>query len=269
MKRRPVKIANGERSALDAFRNATSFAGWINKTGWEKKALLDVDGVDKELDGVDLYNGRAINIDLSQNCLTGRLPDVFARFTQITELFLNNNGLTGPIPSSICECPKLRVLNLSDNQFSGQVPSNVWKLLKIEVVYLHNNILSGVIDEWIKGTVAWEVRLDGNNYKTTNQGYQPGVPRLLRHGRFSTEAVDLKSITSMRAYLADRLKEEGGDLKLWAVDRLLVSGLRMNKVIHLYTFSNLCLPLSTLGSHLPVSDARLVGVCKSISRRVC
>jgi hypothetical protein len=35
-----------------------------------------------------------------------------------------------------------------------------------------------------------------------------------------------------------------------------VSGLQMNKVIHLYTFSNLCLSLSTLGSHLPGVDCR-------------
>jgi hypothetical protein len=97
MKRRAVKIANVEKSALEAIRSATSFDGWINTTGWSEKAILEVDGVGKEIDGVDLYNGRANNIDLSQNGLTGRLPDVFARFTQITELFLNDNALTGRV----------------------------------------------------------------------------------------------------------------------------------------------------------------------------
>jgi hypothetical protein len=95
----------------------------------------------------------------------------------------------------------------------GRVHSGLWKLLKVEVIYLHNNKLSGDIDEWIKGTVAWEVRVDGNQFNAP----------LLRHGRFSKEAVDLRSIKSMREYIEERLKEEGGDIKLWAVDRLNVS----------------------------------------------
>jgi hypothetical protein len=117
---------------------------------------------------------------------------------------------------------------------SGLVPSNLWKLLKVEVIYLHNNKLQGVIDEWIKGTVAWEVRLDGNDFTCP----------LLRHGRFSTEVLDLRSITSMRVYIEERLKEDGGDLKLWAVDRLLVSaGIGRVLVSHMcFAHSFLLLP---------------------------
>ena len=96
--------------------------------------------------------------------------------------------------------------------FTGSIPSGVWKLQYIELLYFHNNELTGPLDEWIKGTVAWEVRVDGN---------QLDAP-LLRHGKFSKIPVDLKSVESMREYLEERLKQEGGDIKLWGVDRLRV-----------------------------------------------
>ena len=61
------------------------------------------------------------------------------------ELDLSNNGLTGVIPIEIGNLSNLSVLILSDNQLSGQIPSEIGNLFNIEYVVLSNNQLTGGI----------------------------------------------------------------------------------------------------------------------------
>jgi hypothetical protein len=56
-------------------------------------------------------------LDLSDNQLTGSIPDDIGYLTNLTQLKLNGNQLTGEIPESICDLNniELRYLNFMDN----------------------------------------------------------------------------------------------------------------------------------------------------------
>ncbi|XP_044505669.1 receptor-like protein EIX2 [Mangifera indica] len=87
-------------------------------------------------------------LDLSNNQLSGLLPDCWAKFESLLVLNLANNGLFGKIPPSIGSLHDLLTLRLCSNNFSGEVPtfSNFTGLRTLD---LQDNALSGKIPEWI------------------------------------------------------------------------------------------------------------------------
>ena len=64
-------------------------------------------------------------------------------------LDLSNNYLTGPIPESIDSMNSLWKLYLSNNQLNGEIPDNIANLTEITELQLHNNLFSGSFPEII------------------------------------------------------------------------------------------------------------------------
>ncbi|XP_031483259.1 senescence-induced receptor-like serine/threonine-protein kinase [Nymphaea colorata] len=65
---------------------------------------------------------RVISLDLSDNGLTGEIPQNLSRLTALESLNLAGNNLTGPIPSFFTDLIHLKNLNLSSNNLTGSVP---------------------------------------------------------------------------------------------------------------------------------------------------
>ncbi len=86
-----------DRKALVSLYEATGGSDWIRSDGW----LEDVPV--REWHGVTTDSvGRVLGLDLADNALAGRLPELLAPLASMTSLGLDGNeGLTGPLPLTL------------------------------------------------------------------------------------------------------------------------------------------------------------------------
>ncbi|MED6158383.1 hypothetical protein PIB30_032362 [Stylosanthes scabra] len=86
--------------------------------------------------------------ELQNNYLTGALPENSNSSSQpqnLAQLDLSNNALSGPLPNSISNFTSVEILLLSGNQFSGQIPASIAGLSQVLKLDLSRNSLSGEI----------------------------------------------------------------------------------------------------------------------------
>ncbi|XP_073061438.1 protein STRUBBELIG-RECEPTOR FAMILY 3-like isoform X2 [Primulina eburnea] len=83
---------------------------------------------------------------LSDNQITGNVPDTLSILGQLTDLSLNNNQLSGSIPDAFEQLKELINMDLSGNSFVGQLPSSMGNLSSLTTLHLQNNQLSGMLD---------------------------------------------------------------------------------------------------------------------------
>ncbi|KAH9743545.1 hypothetical protein KPL70_003342 [Citrus sinensis] len=86
-------------------------------------------------------------VDLSSNNFEGRLPLCNSSFLYILDM--SNNSLSGSIPESIGSLRTLRFLVLRNNYLSGELPLSLKNCTFMESLDLGDNNLSGNIPAWI------------------------------------------------------------------------------------------------------------------------
>ena len=129
-----------EREALVALYDAMDGANWTRSDNWDTDAPLE------RWYGVELDdNGQVIELDLSNNQLSGTIPAEIANLTHLEELSLDGNQLRGPIPPEIGNLANLEDLWLYDNELSGMIPPEIGNLANLENLSLDGNQLSGPI----------------------------------------------------------------------------------------------------------------------------
>lgn len=84
-------------------------------------------------------------LDLSQNHLTGSIPEVTPQFMRLNYLNLSHNSLGSSLPKVIMQYPKLRVLDLSSNQLAGPVLADLLTMPTLQELHLDNNLFTGAI----------------------------------------------------------------------------------------------------------------------------
>ncbi|CAL9766819.1 unnamed protein product, partial [Musa acuminata subsp. burmannicoides] len=84
-------------------------------------------------------------IDLSNNSLSGYIPEELGNLHGLRSLNLSRNYLTGEIPSNINGMQQLEILDLSRNNLSGAIPSTLAALNFLSYLNLSYNNLSGRI----------------------------------------------------------------------------------------------------------------------------
>ncbi|XP_014501046.2 receptor-like protein 12 [Vigna radiata var. radiata] len=83
-------------------------------------------------------------LDLSQNQLSGKIPTSIGSLHDLQALFLRNNNLTYGIPFSLRHCTKLVMIDIAENNLSGSVPGWIGsKLGKLQYLSLRRNHFQG------------------------------------------------------------------------------------------------------------------------------
>lgn len=128
-----------DRAALVALYDALDGPNWNLNHNWVSAAPL------RQWTGVTIGAGRVVELDLSQNQLSGQIPSEIGLLTGLTNLDLFGNQLTGEIPATIGNLDKVTRLSLWANQLSGSIPAELGDMESLEWVALGINELTGEI----------------------------------------------------------------------------------------------------------------------------
>ena len=116
---------------------------------------------------------------LSNNQLTGQIPENICTLANLKELSLKFNPLTEQIPASIGKLRYLTYLNLENNQLTGQIPASIDKLRYLTYLNLENNQLTGPIPESIRALGNLTLLfLNNNRLDTTSEASRQLVNQL-------------------------------------------------------------------------------------------
>ncbi|XP_042010979.1 LRR receptor-like serine/threonine-protein kinase GHR1 [Salvia splendens] len=118
-----LPLLTGSCAVMDMSRN--NFQGNLTRlVKWEKVKILD----------------------LSQNQLTGPIPEATAQFLRLNHLNLSCNSLNGPLPKAIARFPKLATLDLSFNGLGGPLLPSLLMSETLAELHLQGNAFSGTIE---------------------------------------------------------------------------------------------------------------------------
>ncbi|KAL6989196.1 hypothetical protein U1Q18_014949 [Sarracenia purpurea var. burkii] len=87
-------------------------------------------------------------LDLSNNLLSGELPDCWSQFTVLSVISLAYNNLSGEVPSSMRSLLQIEALQLCINNFSGKFPPLEGCTL-LKFIDLGGSRLTGEVPSWI------------------------------------------------------------------------------------------------------------------------
>lgn len=128
-----------DRDALIALYHAMDGPNWNLNDNWLSGAPL------REWYGVTVGAGRVVELDLSQNQLSGQIPSEVGLLTGLTNLDFFGNQLTGQIPPAIGDLDNVTRLSLWANQLGGSIPAELGDMESLEWVALGINELTGGI----------------------------------------------------------------------------------------------------------------------------
>ncbi|XP_020219017.1 LRR receptor-like serine/threonine-protein kinase GHR1 [Cajanus cajan] len=104
-------------------------------------------------------------LDVSNNFFFSSLPMAIGKLTSLQNLSLAGNNFSGPIPDSISGMASIQSLDLSRNSFSGQLPASLTKLTNLVLLNLSHNGFTGKIPKGFELIFSLEkLDLHGNMF---------------------------------------------------------------------------------------------------------
>ena len=129
-----------DREALIALYNATSGPIWRQQDNWLSEAPI------RTWHGITTDEGdRVTKIELTDNLMTGLLPDELGQLAYLDSLNVRDNNLEGPIPPELGQLERLEYLNLESTRLTGPIPPELGQLERLEIMNLASNALTGQI----------------------------------------------------------------------------------------------------------------------------
>jgi len=86
-----------------------------------------------------------MSIDLSNNQLSGLIPESIYNLQSLMSLSLTNNKISGNISPKIGSLNRLKILYLGDNLLDGSLPKEIGNCTQLEQIIIRRNNLSGEI----------------------------------------------------------------------------------------------------------------------------
>lgn len=201
-----AQVNQSDSLALVEFYNKTQpkNGNWSRHKNWLTAAPLN------DWYGITVTNKRVMEVTLTFNNITGKLPPSFLNLTalktmnfrgntalsialnanisklkNLTYLDLQSTNTTGTIPGQITQLTKLEYLNLSNDFLSGTIPSGIGSLAILNNLTLTNSRLSGQVPASLGNLTSLQsLYLDNNKFNGVlpQQGYWPNLTNLFLNG---------------------------------------------------------------------------------------
>ncbi|KAJ0882884.1 putative leucine-rich repeat-containing, plant-type, leucine-rich repeat domain superfamily [Helianthus annuus] len=115
-------------------------------------------------EGIGGNLGYAYFFSVSNNALTGVIPQTICNAAYLKVIDMSNNRLNGSIPNCLIELGRsLGVLDLANNSLSGQIEGTFPSNCGLNTLDLHENLLEGKIPESLDNCTMLEVLNLGKN----------------------------------------------------------------------------------------------------------
>lgn len=133
-------IPDTEWSALVDLYNSTNGPEWNDSSGWLDDSVSECSWF-----GITCTDNHVVDINLSNNNLSGVLPSGLQDLSSLTGLWMHDNNLSGTIPQVWGSLSDLMYFDVAGNQLSGSIPAELGGLSNLEGLWLNGNQLSGSI----------------------------------------------------------------------------------------------------------------------------
>ena len=89
------------------------------------------------------------HLTMGRNNLRGAMPEAFgAKLARLDTLRLSQNRLSGTIPDTVGGFSEIKEIVLADNAFSGPIPPRLLRYSGLEILDISNNMLNGTIPDY-------------------------------------------------------------------------------------------------------------------------
>lgn len=112
--------------------------------------------------------------DVSNNSVSGNIPDQNGKNLTLEVLILSNNQLSGEFPGFVCQTKGLMILDLANNRFSGRIPDCIGEVQNLAMLDLTNNTFHGEIPNSLTGLSLMSLHLHNNDF----QGELPSMANM-------------------------------------------------------------------------------------------
>ena len=107
-------------------------------------------------------------LNLGNNSLTSNIPSLRSAgfmFPVMKQFIVSNNKLTGSIPEFGLFLPKLELVDISNNKLTGTVDCYIWQISSLKTLLFSSNYLSGSISSSVTSSSLVNVDLSFNMFK--------------------------------------------------------------------------------------------------------
>ena len=137
-----AKVILDPRGELGTWRANNPISAWAEVT------VRALDGSNTE---------RVVDLDLSDESLSGSIPPALGDLDQLENLDLAENQLSGSIPPELGNLAQLENLNLSGNELSGSIPPELGNLAQLEHLFLGDWDLAFSVGNELSGSIPPEL----------------------------------------------------------------------------------------------------------------
>jgi len=151
-----------ERYALVVFyyANGGCAGDWVSRTNWmNNDNHCGWHGVVCDL------KKRVIELNLSRNYITGKIPVEFSQLLELSTMDLSNNAIVGTVPAEALSMRKMYTIQLNNNMLTGEFPFEDVKkgaFILDNLWIQENEELSGSITEAY--CILYSITLDCDNF---------------------------------------------------------------------------------------------------------
>ena len=164
-----------QRYIMSVLYFATNGAFWKRKQNWLNPERSECDWYGITCDNIDNIVER---IDLSNNGISGELPDEISSLSNLIAFNMSYGNITGTIPEKIFDLlDNIETIDIQENQISGTIPKRTTRISDSKLIYvnLESNQLTGDFP-WFPNVESIIFKL--NNLTSIDPRYWTSSPSL-------------------------------------------------------------------------------------------
>lgn len=204
----PRTSQNNDKMILENLYHSTAGSYWTIASGW-----LKGDPCDDKWYGIKCsLDGRVTEINLSNNSLTGQLPNQLDALDTLEALRLYDNFIGGQLLLEIFDIKTIKVLDLDSNNLGGNLPPTLNSPLLNNLSISHNKLTGFLPVQWNTPLLEY-VQLSNNMFVGP---LPPGLSKVSK----------LRELDLSFNFFSGSLPSEYGNLK--ALQKLILIGTTHN-----------------------------------------